>query len=82
MGVLQARYGQLSPHLVTAASQHFRRGKAVGAAGFPLKKQAQPLYDPFDPGNIVVLGNNKGAQRLEGLLVQNTDARSEGCRLL
>lgn len=23
MGVLQARYGQLSPHLVTAASQHF-----------------------------------------------------------
>jgi len=23
MGVLQARYGSLSPHLVTAASQHF-----------------------------------------------------------
>ena len=48
--------------------------------GLP-KGLAQPVDDPLDTGDVVVLGDDKRAQSLPGLLAQEADARGEGRRL-
>ena len=48
--------------------------EAAVADGLP-KQAAQPLDDSLDPLDVVVLADNKAAQRLPAVLTQDTDAR-------
>ncbi len=71
-----------APDLFTAASQHFSRGKAVGAAGFPLSKSRHSLsMIPLIRGILLFWEMIKEHSVSKGSWFKIRMLRSEGCRL-